>query len=364
MPDLAELASRFRAHAVESRPRAPLYARLSDAIADDPVVAGLLLHAPPSQRNPVLLFASVHSLLLDRPDHELARHYPNLTDPPAPGDPFPAFRSFCHEHEAALVELLATRSTQTNEIGRCALFLPALALLAAETGPLALVDIGTSGGLNLLLDRYRYRYEPGGEVGGEVGPGIDSGDRAVPVLACGTRGDVPVPAAMPPIAARVGLDRHPIDLNDHDAARWLEACVWPDQADRFHRLRVAIRMAAGSPPLVVTGDAVDDLPAAIEALGDVGHLTVMSSWVMSYLSRSEQHAFVTALDEVGTRRDLSWVIVESPSVTSGLPWPAIATDPTLTHLTTARWRDGARTATTLATCHPHGFWMHWQLRRR
>jgi len=35
--------------------------------------------------------------------------------------------SFCHRHAAQLGALLATRSTQTNEVNRCAALLPALA---------------------------------------------------------------------------------------------------------------------------------------------------------------------------------------------------------------------------------------------
>ncbi len=52
-----------------------------------------------------------------------------------------------------------------------------------------------------------------------------------------SRGDTPL------VGARIGLDRSPIDLTDPDAARWLEACVWPDQPDRFHRLQAAIGLA-------------------------------------------------------------------------------------------------------------------------
>ena len=63
---------------------APLYADLAAGIAEDPQLAGLLLAAPPSQRLPVLLFASVHWLLLAEPDAPLARFYPNLPVPPEP----------------------------------------------------------------------------------------------------------------------------------------------------------------------------------------------------------------------------------------------------------------------------------------
>ena len=63
------------------------------------------------------------------------------------------------------------------------------------------------------------------------------------VLEVTTRGAVPVPDAMPAIGGRLGIDRTPIDVTDPIEARWLEACVWPDQADRFHRLRAAIELA-------------------------------------------------------------------------------------------------------------------------
>ena len=78
----------------------------------------------------------------------------------------PAFRAFAAAHADELAELLVTRSTQTNEIGRCALLLPAFGIVAAEVGPLAHLDVGTSAGLNLLLDRYHYGYEPGWRASG------------------------------------------------------------------------------------------------------------------------------------------------------------------------------------------------------
>ena len=167
--------------------RAPLYARLSAGIAADDELAGLLLTAPVTQRQPVLLFACVHALLLDGPDDPLARHYSNLTPDPDPRDPLPAFRAFCRSHRGALEHLLRTRSTQTNEIGRCALLLPAFGLVAAEVGAVTHLDVGTSAGLNLLLPRYCYRYEPQEGVDGVR----TVGDSSPVTLACGTRGDVP-----------------------------------------------------------------------------------------------------------------------------------------------------------------------------
>ena len=48
---------------------------------------------------------------------------------------------------------------QTNEIARSAMLLPGFLTVAHETGlPLELVEIGASAGLNLLFDRFHYRY--------------------------------------------------------------------------------------------------------------------------------------------------------------------------------------------------------------
>src|SRR5262245_36458472 len=228
----------FADFARTTQTRAPLYSRMASGIAQDEPLAGLLLRAPAAQRQPVLLFACVHDLLLsgvDGDSEELVQYYPNLTASPDEGDPDPALRRFCAHHDPALTELLGSRSTQTNEIGRCALLLPAFGLLAAEVGPLAHLDVGASAGLNLLLDRYGYRYQPGGWVAPASGSPIE--------LECGTRGDVPVPSALPVIADRLGLDRAPVDVHDPAATRWLEACVWPDQPDRFERLRTALDVA-------------------------------------------------------------------------------------------------------------------------
>lgn len=362
----AELAELFLESARGAGRRAPLYHRLATALADDPATARLLLHAPPDQRLPVLLYACVQWILLREPGHALGRWYPNLADGhpdgPATGDPYPAFRRFCHDHAGRLAEMLATRTTQTNEIGRCALFLPVLAAIAAERGPLALLDVGASAGLNLLLDRYRYRYED--EQGDEHVVADSAGPvEAVVELRCGIRGPVPLPVAVPPIADRIGLDRAPIDITDPEQADWLRACVWPDQADRFERLGASLAIAAAEPPPLVTGDAVADLASTADRLDPSNHLVVIDSWVLNYLGADARRGIVEALDELSMSRDLTWCALESPALTAELPWPEPVIGPHLTHLLRTDWYHGERHVEHLATAHPHGYWLHWSPER-
>lgn len=352
-PEVTALARRFRASAEEADSRAPLYATLSASIAEDPEVAGLLAAAPSEQQLPVLLFAAVHDLLLGGAGSELAAYYPNLTEHPRRDDPYPAFRRVALDHADEIRELVATRSTQTNEVGRCALFLIGLrALIDEGLGPFSLVDVGTSAGLTLQMDRYHYRYQR--EEGGAVEVGTPSAVR----LTCGTRGRIEVPASMPRIARRIGLDASPIDVLDDEAVRWLEACVWPDQQDRFERLRAAIALARTDPPDVRAGDAVDALSALLREVAGDGHPVVLNSWVLNYLPEHRRRDYVHTLGALGDERDLSWVLAESPRQTVGLPIPTTDPPEMLTVLSVVTWRGGQRRVRRLGTAHPHGFWLH------
>ena len=344
-----ELSARFRAFAGEAV-RAPLYQRLAAEAAERPEVLRVLAHAPAQQQLPVLLFAAVHHLLLDGADPALAAHYPNLSVEPPAGDAAALFMRFVMDHHDELAALVATRSTQTNEVGRCSQFLPALGMVAAEVGAISHVDIGTSAGLNLLLPQYRYEYQPGGVVGEES-----------PVtLRCGTTGAVPVPASMPKVARSIGLDRSPIDLSDPEEVRWLEACVWPDQADRFQRLVAALGIAALHPPDVRAGDAVEAVADLVVEAAGRAHPVVTNSWVLNYLDHGARADYVEEMDRLGARLDLSWVIAEAPDQTPGLPVPTTSPAESITVVSLVTWRSGRREVRRLATTHPHGYWLHWE----
>lgn len=351
----AGLDAAFRAFAREVAARSPLYARLSAGIAEHPEVLALLDDAPEAQRRPVLLLAAIHDLVLRDPTQPLARWYPDLsTDPPA-ADPVPAVVQLCRERGEEVRRLCATRTTQTNEVGRCAYLLPALGLLAGELGELALVDMGCSAGLNLLVDRYRYDYGPLGTLGPD-------GAHNAPLLSCGTRGAVPLPRSLPRISARMGVDRAPVDVHDDEATRWLRACIWADQTDRMRRLDAAIEIARSEHLELRVGDAVADVAATTAAAARRGHPVVMTSWVLTYVSGAERRAFVAELDELGCATDLSWVVAESPALTPELPVPP-SPDPSVpddrTVITLVTWRAGRRDVRRLGIAHPHGAWLHW-----
>ena len=347
-----ELAGHFLHLAKSSMPRAPLHAALSTAIGNDLSLAGLLGHAPRSQHQPVLLLAVIHSLILAKPDHPLAAWYPALSEAPrSPEDPALAatLTAFVNEHQAPIVDLLSWRRTQTNEVQRCAFLLAAMAPIADEQGPLAHIDVGTSAGLNLLLSDYAYRYDDD--------PPIGTGS---PLLECGTRNSPRRPRRMIEIASSVGIDSAPLDATNDDDARWLKACVWPDQIDRFDHLDAALALARRHPPHILTGTANDLVADTVTAAAATGHPVITTSWVLNYFGRRERIEFLSLLDQLGAERDLTWIFAESPAQTPELPHAPELIDEHLTELTTIIWRSGERNVEHLATCHSHGYWIHFR----
>ncbi|MCE9621994.1 MAG: DUF2332 domain-containing protein [Actinomycetia bacterium] len=347
MAELEKLERDFRLFSQFNGKASPLYGRLALSIADDPELMTLLHAAPEQQQIPVLLFAAMHDLLLRGDGAELAAFYPNLSSSVPDGDPFPVFRRVALANLSALQATIASRNTQTNEVGRCAYFLPVFGIVADEVGPLAQLDVGASAGLNLYWPSYAYRYKDGRSVG--AGSTVE--------LSCSTRGEPPIPQTMPKLSHAIGLDMSPIDVRDDEAVRWLEACVWPDQEGRFQRLVSAIEIARKSPPDLRQGDAVANVGALVEEVSAFGHPLVTTSWILSYLTEEQQRAFVAALDDAATRHDLSWVVAEAPAQTPGLPIPG---DEQITVISLVTWRSGERSVRRLATAHPHGSWLNWE----
>ena len=195
------------------------------------------------------------------------------TRPPAATGPGPASREalarFCADRAERLAATLATRRTQTNEVARCGWLLPAFAAVA-DGRPLALIEIGASAGLNLRWDHYAYDYGGPGRRGSLVAADdrMRAGGPHVP------------PLDPPPVAWRAGIDLAPVDASDPADARWLRACLWPDQPARQARLAAALAIAREHPVEIRRGDALALLPGLIaeapaDALVCVFHTAVL-----------------------------------------------------------------------------------------
>ncbi|KAA2264080.1 DUF2332 domain-containing protein [Solihabitans fulvus] len=362
-----EVRARFLAFAErEAAGFSPLYEHLALHIAEDPEVAGLLTSAQPGFAMPTLLLAVAHRLVQAEPVHPLADYYPTLSGSfGVDGRTWPLFREFLLERADKARALVAARTTQTNEVRRAALLYPAVALAAKQArGPVALLEVGCSAGLLLGLDRYGYRYQT--EQAGQLAAGPTKtalGLHCALELAPGA--ELPVVPKKLTVAARIGLDRAPVDAQDEDELAWLEACVWADQPERARLLRLAATVQRKDQPRLVAGDAVDDLAGAAALAEDDLPLVVITSHVLSYLSRERRAEFLVALGELAARRPLWWVSVDGYSATLEPLLPGrddlteVAGRPAFGVLGLTHWSKGAPVARALARTGLHGQRLEW-----
>jgi hypothetical protein len=329
----------------------PLYDRVCRTVAASDDLLALIGEAPPRGHQPNVLLAAVHYLLLGGVDHPLAAVYAGTSH----ADVGPLFVDFCTVHRASVLELLSSRHTNTNEVGRSALLGCALTAVARRLrAPLGLVDVGCSAGVNLCCDRYLLEYGRAGSTGPQ--------DAAVRISCDVIGGDPPIAATLPPIAVRVGIDRHPVDVNDDDATRWLLACVWPDTG-RLPRMRLALEEVRRSPPDLVRGDAVDMVSDVVLGLPGDALAVVTTTWALAYLSPARRIAFRESLALASRSRTIAWISGEGPGVVdlfADVDAPSDAQGMEASILGLAVFDDGDLAAEVLAFVHPHGNWIEWQ----
>ena len=314
---VADTADRYRDFAREAHGRSAAYEALAESVAGDGMVLGFLGTLPEAKRQPNLLFAAARYVLGEPADIE-------------------ALRGLVGRDAAGLAAVMLARRTQTNEPARCATLLPALAL-AGLAGPLALIEVGASAGLTLLVDRYSYDFD---------GRAIRGSDPEAPVLRCAVRGPVPVPATVPDIAWRAGLDLNPLDVTSDDDMHWLSCLLWPGEGDREQRLAGAVAAARRDPPTVVRGDLTTDLPALAARAPGGATLVVYHSAVLAYVAEEDRARFADTVRGLGA----VWLSNEGPGVVPGVSVTAREGAPFVLI------RDGR---TPLALTDPHGTWVDW-----
>ncbi|MFY9932381.1 MAG: DUF2332 domain-containing protein, partial [Streptosporangiaceae bacterium] len=213
----------------------------------------------------------------------------------------------------SVVAIAVRRQTRANETGRCAVLYPAIAEAARRAGANAvgLIDVGCSAGLNLNVDRVGITYSNGQSLG----------DPSSPVqLSSSIVGDRPIPArAMPEVVARVGVDLDPVDVTDADDARWLRACLWPDQPERAARLEAEMALLATDPPLLLPGDAIEMMPGAFARVPADALPVVTTTWALSRFPPGNRRRFLHRLGEAAAGRAVAWVSAEGVGVAPAIP---------------------------------------------
>jgi hypothetical protein len=281
-----EVAAQYLDFAAHCEGESPCFVEWALGVAADEEVLAWVDRLPGLKKQPNIVFAAArwHGV-------------------PAPG-PYAGLRDALLGDDGTIRATILARSTQTNEVGRLATLLPAFASVA-PSGPVALIEVGASAGLNLFPDRWGFAWStPEGVV--ELGP--------PPYLSCEVTGPAPLPAALPEVAWRGGIDLNPLDVTDPEAMRWLETLVWPEEDDRRVRLRHAIDVAATDPPRLVRGDLLTELPSLVVEASAHGTVLVFHSAVAAYLTVGQRTELQRLMSDLVAEGSCHWISNEAPNV--------------------------------------------------
>ncbi|MEJ2889595.1 DUF2332 domain-containing protein [Actinomycetospora aeridis] len=294
------LAERYRHFGeVEIAETSPLYARIAVALSESDAAMRAVESAPACRRAPALVLAALHDLAL-------AGRAPALTRADAAVETLRTMTD-------AVVDIVTRRRHRPDETARATVLHPTVAEAAHRVGAAAigLVDVGCGAAFDLGVDRVGITYDDGRTLGDASSPVQQSatvvGDRPVPTL------------AIPEVVARVGVDRDPLDVTDADDARWLRACLAPDQHERAARLDAEIALARATPRVLLRGDPLDLLPDALARVPDGALPVVTTTWALSAFSLEQRRVFLERLQQA--RRPVAWVSVEGVGVAPSIPTP-------------------------------------------
>ncbi len=278
----------------------PLYAVVLEAVGADLASggpsAGILAPVADARFGDAVLLrllAGVHELVLDGSVPALAAHYPSAGGTPGPAlvDDFLATLSGFEERLGAAMH----RGVQTNEVGRSVALLGGWLTVARHGLPLRILEVGSSAGLNLRLDQYRYEHREFG-----FGPSDSAVQFRDPFVGAAT----PDASVALEVVERCGCDLEPIDAATTEGKLRLRSLVWPDQPTRRARLDAAIVEAERTAVTIEKAEGVDWLRRCL-ADPVPGVLTVvMHSITFQYLSPRARAEFLAVIDDAGARATL------------------------------------------------------------
>jgi hypothetical protein len=314
---------------------------LAEALDDTTATGRRMLSWPGNTREDVLSLrfcGGLHALVLSGADPTLAAAYP----PTAAGEAelIRVLPDAIARNDAALLCKLDS-APQTNEIARSAMLLPGFLMIARETGlPLEVHEIGSSGGLNLLFDRFAYDYA--GTLWGDAGSPVR--------LAPEVRGAAPNLQGTLTVLGRIGSDIRPIRVAEPAERLRLRSYIWADQLLRLARLDAAIGLAEKYPFALEQSDGASFVTRMLTNRRPGVAQVLFHSIMWQYMPEAMREAAGTAL------------VVAGLTATSDAPIAWLRMEPLDTRhpyatLTLTTWPGGETRH--LARCDYHGRWIEW-----
>lgn len=265
-------------------------------------------------------------------------------------------------HEARLEKWLDT-PPQTNEVGRSANFIGAFSWLNKTfgTSKFECFEIGSSGGINLLMPHYYYTYE-NKSTGSRVQWGNpDSSVKVKPTMMKSKEHEeltLNISDHMDfDIVSTQGCDLFPVDLRNSEEALRMKSFIWCDHIWRLELLDNAVETLKAHPPSMVKADAALWVEEQLGKPSSHGTCRVlMHSIVWQYLPEETRERITRVMHQAG----------KEATPDNPIAWVSLETNRrTFNHELTVRYwagegaNDNIHEPLVLGEAQAHGRWMRW-----
>lgn len=285
---------------------------------------------------PLRIAGGLHAIVLNGLNSPLANAYPpNEVDTSALTN---AISNALTENEAFLLEWVKN-PPQTNEVRRSAVLIAgAQVAYSYFSRPFILSELGASGGLNLMWDKFALKVH-----GSRFGP-----KAAALTLSPEWKGPPPPNAALS-ITQRAGVDLNPLNPKISEDIVRLKAYLWADQP---HRMALTQSAASVQDTVVDQGDAIDWLTHRL-SVQIPGHIHLVQNTIAwQYFPTQAQERGVQLFKEAGAKATtdcpLAWLSMENDGDATGGLGAAI---------TLRMWPGDI--VLHLGRADFHGRWVHW-----
>lgn len=263
------------------------------------------------QAGPLRMVGAAHRLALSGRAESWATALPSCGGvvPSTDGELEALWSDLLSDHISEIVQGL-DRELQTNEVGRSSGL--SLAQLAADMPAARIIELGSAGGLNLHLNRFR--IDLGGTLFGDPAGVVHlRPDLRSPLE---SKGELPVPTEL------IGIDPHPVDASTPEGALTLLCFLWPDQAERIARTRAVLEIARENPVhLVRAADTAESLAAELGSpasgepeSGEPVSTIIQHSITWQYIPTEQRWRITEAIEEAASRatpdQPLAWIRYE------------------------------------------------------
>jgi hypothetical protein len=274
----------------------------------------------------------LHYAVLGGKAPELAAVYPANNPGWTMDAIWPVARDWLARHERA-AKVFIKSPPQTNETRRAIALVPGFLKVASLfPGPMHVLELGASAGLNQNWDRFNYQTSRWELTGNSdvtidtdwIGPPPDHIDMSFNVV------------------SRAACDQAPINLSKASAARRLKSYVWPDQPERLARLDAAIALARRTRVRVDKADAADWLKTKLASRPEEGPTVIFHSVFLQYPPAETRRDLQAMIEEAGAEaswdRPLAWVCFEPAAFFQGPDQEGIHPNEFITYLRV--WPEG------------------------